>query len=89
METLSCHSNQSIYATAIKNDNFVEANTINISAKFQFIPHIAFEELIFLYFSQTKPSRCHDNHLDKKYMFGRGPLSTNISKKLVKISAMK
>ena len=31
METLSCHSNQSAYATAI----FVEPNAMNISAKFK------------------------------------------------------
>ena len=33
METLSCHSNESKWATAIK--TFVEANVMNISAKFQ------------------------------------------------------
>ena len=38
METLSCHSNQNAYATAIKDDNFVEANVINMSAKFQLHP---------------------------------------------------
>ena len=35
METLSCHNNKSTGATAIKIINFVEANIINISAKFQ------------------------------------------------------
>ena len=35
METLSCLSNQSAYATAIKINTFVEANAMNISAKFQ------------------------------------------------------
>ena len=54
METLSCHSNQSAYATAIKKNNiFVEVNAMNISAKFQLYPHIASEELIFEYFLQT------------------------------------
>ena len=38
METLSCHSNQSVYATAIKNNILVEANAMNISAKFQLRP---------------------------------------------------
>ena len=38
METLSCHSNQSAYAKAIKNKIFVEANAVNISAKFQLYP---------------------------------------------------
>ena len=38
METLSCHSNQSAHATAIINNTFVEANAMNISAKFQLYP---------------------------------------------------
>ena len=36
MET--CHSNQSAYATAIKNNIFAEANAMNISATFQLHP---------------------------------------------------
>ena len=47
METLSFHSNQSEYTTSIKNNLFVEANAMNISAMFQFYPHIASDELIF------------------------------------------
>ena len=35
METLSCHSNQSAWATAMKNDSFVEVIVRNNSAKFQ------------------------------------------------------
>ena len=35
VETLGCHSNQSIYATAIKSSVIVEANAMNITAKFQ------------------------------------------------------
>ena len=35
METLSCHSNENTWATAIKNIIYVEANIINIYAKFQ------------------------------------------------------
>ena len=38
METLSCHSNQSAYATAIKAIVFVEANAMNSSAKSQLYP---------------------------------------------------
>ena len=38
METLSCHSNQSAFAIALKNNIFVEANAMNISAKFQLHP---------------------------------------------------
>ena len=35
MGPLSCHSNQSIYAIARKKNYVVEANAMNISAKFQ------------------------------------------------------
>ena len=37
METLSCHSDESTYTTAI-NTSFVEANVMSISAKFQLHP---------------------------------------------------
>ena len=46
METLSCHSNQSIYATARKK-YFVEANAMNMSAKFQLYPQYSFREVDF------------------------------------------
>ena len=43
MEPLSCHSNQSAHATAIKKNNtFVEANAMNISAKIQLYPPYSF-----------------------------------------------
>ena len=35
METISCHSDESAWSTAIKNIIFVEANVMNISTKFQ------------------------------------------------------
>ena len=38
MESLSCHSNESTWAMAIKYIIFVEANVMNISAKFQLHP---------------------------------------------------
>ena len=52
MKNLSCHSNESAKAMAIKNVSFVDANVMNISAKFQLYPplNMASEELIFLYF---------------------------------------
>ena len=50
METLSCHSNKSTWATAIKNIIFVEANVINISAKFQLHPTYGFWGDDFEYF---------------------------------------
>ena len=42
METLSRHSNQSAYATAIKINVLVETNAMNISAKFQLHPPYSF-----------------------------------------------
>ena len=35
METLRCHSDESTWATAIKNTIFIEANVMNISTNFQ------------------------------------------------------
>ena len=35
METLSCHSNKSTWAMTIKNTIYVEANVMNMYAKFQ------------------------------------------------------
>ena len=42
IENLSCHSNESTGATAIKNILYVEANIINIYAKFQLHPPYSF-----------------------------------------------
>ena len=42
METLSCHSNESTLATTIKNIIYIEANVINIYAKFQLYPPYGF-----------------------------------------------
>ena len=52
METLSCHSNQSVYATAVNNNDFVEANAMNISAKFQLYPPYSFWGVDFFIFLQ-------------------------------------
>ena len=53
METLSCHSNESTWATAIKNLIFVEANIMNISAKFQLHPPYGFwgDDFLILFLS--------------------------------------
>ena len=48
METLSRHSNQSAYATAIKNNVLVETNAMNISAKFKLHPPYSFWGVDFL-----------------------------------------
>ena len=43
MESLSCHSNKSTLATTIKkNTIYVEANVMNICAKFQLYPPYGF-----------------------------------------------
>ena len=45
METFSCHSNESTWATTIKNIIYVEANVMNIYAKFQLhLPYGFLEE---------------------------------------------
>ena len=42
METLSCQSNESTWATTIKTIIYVEANVMNIYAKFQLHPPYGF-----------------------------------------------
>ena len=38
MENLSCHSNETTWATTIKNTIYVETNLMNMYAKFQLHP---------------------------------------------------
>ena len=52
METLSCHSNESTWATAIKIIFFIETNVMNISTKFQLHPPYGFWEDFWIFFSQ-------------------------------------
>ena len=42
METLSCHSKETTWATTIKNINYVEANVMNMYAKFHLHPPYSF-----------------------------------------------
>ena len=42
MKILSCHSNQSVYLTEIKNKNFVEGNVLSKNAKFGLHPPYGF-----------------------------------------------
>ena len=42
MENLSCHSNKSTWAITIKNTIYVEANVMNMYAKFQLHPPLRF-----------------------------------------------
>ena len=60
MEILTCHSNESTWATTIKNKIYLEANVINIYAKFQLHPPYASEKKIFFY-SKIKLFGCHGN----------------------------
>ena len=47
METESCHTNQSSYLTGTKNNCFVEANAMNMYAKYQLHMQTVSEEKIF------------------------------------------
>ena len=87
METLSCHSNESTWATATKTI-FVEANVMNISAKFQL--HAAYGfwgEMILSYFSQIYPFGWHGNQSNSaawtKFICLVEDYSRNISEKLL------
>ena len=86
METLSCHSNESTLAMTIKNIIYVEANVINIYAKFQLHPLKASEEKISEYFFENlsfmlpwQPIKFSD--LDKIHMNRRGLLKKHFCKK--------
>ena len=87
----SCHSDESTWATAIKKHNFVEANVMNISTKFQLYPPYGFwgeDFLIFFVFRLPwQPIKFWD--LDKIHMVGRGPFKEHFCKTFVKISAMR
>ena len=88
METLSCHSNISVWATAIKNKPFVEANVMNISAKFQLhSPLWLLRRLFFNIFSQIYPFGCHGNQSNSavwtKVIYLIEDYSRNISVKLL------
>ena len=94
METLSCHSNESTWAMTIKNIIYIEANVMNIYAKFQLHPSYgASEKKIFEYFFKTlafllpwQPIKISD--LDKIHMVGKGLLQKNFCKTFFKTSAI-
>ena len=44
MENLSCHSNETTWATTLKNIIYVETNVMNMYAKFQLHPPYGFWE---------------------------------------------
>ena len=76
METFSCHSDESTWAMAIKNINFVEAHVMNMSKNFSFIPLMAHEEMILELFFANITFRLQwqlikFNGLAKIHMLGR------------------
>ena len=93
METLSCQSNESTWATTIKTIIYVEANVMNIYAKFQLIPHMASERRCLNIFFENlafrlpwQPIKISD--LDKIHMVDRGLLQKRFYKTFFKISAV-
>ena len=90
METLSCHSNERTWATTIKNIIYVEANVMNMNAKFQLHdpPYIFCEEDFLKYFFENlpfmlpwQPIKFRD--LDKIHMNCRGLLKKHFCKKKI------
>ena len=78
METLKCHSNESTWATTIKNIIYVEANVL----RRRFL-YILFQNLAFRL--PWQPIIISD--LDKIYTVGRGLIQKHFCKIFVKISA--
>ena len=95
METWSCHSNDTVCATAIKNTIYVEDNNTNIYAKFQLHPPYDFweEEFWLIFFFENlafllawQPIKISD--FDKIHMVGRVLLQEHFCKIFVKISTV-
>ena len=79
METLSCHSNVKHMSKTIKNLIFIEANVMNIPAKFQLHPPYGFwgDDFLYLFTNlaiQLPWQPIKFTGLDKTDMFGRGLL---------------
>ena len=95
METLSCRSNESTWATATKNTVFVEANVMNFLQSFSFIPLYCFWgddffKHLFANLSFRLPWQpIKFSGLDKIHLFGRGLLKEQFCKTFVKISAIR
>ena len=87
MEALSCNGNKSTWATAIKSTIYIEANVMNMHAKFQLHLPYGFRGEDFLIFFRKlpfmlpwQPIRFSD--LDKKiHMNHRGLLKKHFCKK--------
>ena len=94
MQTLSCHSNESTWATAIKKINFVEANVMNISAKFQLHPpYGCWDDFLIFFFANLvfrlpwQPIKF--SGFEKLQMLCRRLLKEHFWETFVKISAMR
>ena len=86
MENLSCHSNQSAWVTAIRNNVFVEANVMNMYAKFQLHPLYEFwGEDFWRFVLKIYPLCCHGNQSNSaiwtKFIWIIEDYSRNISVK--------
>ena len=82
MEILSCHSNESTWATTIKNIVYVEANVMNMYAKFHLHPSYGFLEEDFFenlpFMLPWQPIKFSD--LDQIHMNRRGLLKKHFCK---------
>ena len=98
METWSCHSNQSTYATEIKKKKGIISQRLRLwifLQSFNFIPLMASEKMIIFldifvcanlaFRLPWQPIRF--SSLDKNYMFGRGLLNKHLWKTFAEISA--
>ena len=88
METLSCQSNESTWATTIKDIFYVEANVMNKYAKFQLHPPYGFwGEDFWIFFSKIYPLCCHSNQSSSatltKFIWIVEDYSRNISVKKI------
>ena len=85
METLSCHSNESTWATTIKNTIYVEANVLNMYAKFQLHPPYDFWDkgfwIFFRKFTLYVAMATKFSDLDKIHMNHRRLLKKHFCKK--------
>ena len=85
METLSCHSNQSAWATAIKTMFLERLLLEKILQSFSFIPRTALRSWIFNIFSKIYPLCCHGNQSNSaiwtKFIWIVDDYSRNISVK--------
>ena len=85
MENLSCHSNESTQAMTIKNIIYVEANVMNMYAKFMLRPPYGFWGEDFCIFFENLPfmlpwQPIKFSDLDKIHMNRRGLLKKRFCK---------